>query len=64
MASLPPALNFPETEEEICKKWKDEDTFRTQDRLSLERGDEVRREETAKDYSNKRTTLRLERYSL
>jgi hypothetical protein len=42
MSSLPPALNFAETEEEIVKKWKDEDSFRLQNKLSLERGDEVR----------------------
>ena len=42
MSSLPPALNFAESEEEICKKWKEEDTFRQQNKLSLERGDEVR----------------------
>jgi hypothetical protein len=42
MSSLPPALNFAETEEEIVKKWKDEDSFRLQNQLSLERGDEVR----------------------
>ena len=42
MASLPPALKFSEMEEDICKKWKDEDTFRQQNKLSEERGDEVR----------------------
>ena len=41
MASLPPALNFAETEEEICKKWKEEDSFKQQNKLSLERGDDV-----------------------
>jgi isoleucyl-tRNA synthetase len=41
MSSLPPALNFAETEEEICKQWAAEKTFKTQDKLSLERGDEV-----------------------
>ncbi|KAG7348546.1 isoleucyl-tRNA synthetase [Nitzschia inconspicua] len=40
MASLPPTLNFSDAEEEICKKWKDEDTFRLQNKLSKERGDE------------------------
>ena len=35
------ALNFAETEEAIVKKWKDEDSFRLQNELSLERGDEV-----------------------
>lgn len=42
MSSLPPALDFPGMEEDICAKWKEQDTFKTQDRLSLERGDEVR----------------------
>ena len=42
MPSLPPALDFPGMEEDICAKWKEQDTFKTQDRLSLERGDEVR----------------------
>jgi hypothetical protein len=41
MSSLPPALNFSETEEEIVKKWKEEDSFRLQNQLSIERGDEV-----------------------
>lgn len=41
MSSLPPALNFPETEEGICKKWKEEDSFRQQNKLSEERGDDV-----------------------
>ena len=41
MASLPPALKFPTVEEEICEKWAKEDTFKTQNRLSEERGDEV-----------------------
>ncbi|KAL3911779.1 MAG: hypothetical protein SGILL_007149 [Bacillariaceae sp.] len=40
MASLPPTLNFADAEEEICKKWKEEDTFKTQNKLSKERGDE------------------------
>lgn len=31
-------------EDEICERWKKEQAFRVQDRLSLERGDEVRRE--------------------
>mmetsp|Transcript_11749 Transcript_11749/g.21671 ORF Transcript_11749/g.21671 Transcript_11749/m.21671 type:complete len:1026 (+) Transcript_11749:42-3119(+) len=39
MASLPPTLNFSEAEEEICKKWKEDDTFRLQNKLSKERGD-------------------------
>ena len=42
MASLPPALDFPKTEEEICAKWAEENTFKKQDELALERGDEVR----------------------
>jgi len=42
MASLPPALDFPKTEEEICTKWAEEQTFKNQDELALERGDEVR----------------------
>jgi len=42
MSSLPPTLDFAAAEEEICAKWKDEDTFLTQDKLSLDRGDEVR----------------------
>jgi hypothetical protein len=41
MASLPPTLNFSDAEEEICKKWKEEDTFRLQNKLSKERGDAV-----------------------
>lgn len=41
MASLPPALDFPKTEEEICAKWEEENTFKKQDELALERGDEV-----------------------
>jgi len=39
MSSLPPTLDFSKEEEETLKKWVKEDTFRTQDRLSLERGD-------------------------
>jgi hypothetical protein len=42
MASLPPNLNFAATEEETCARWAKEGTFKTQDRLSQERGDEVR----------------------
>jgi hypothetical protein len=42
MAALPPALDFAKTEEEICAKWAEEQTFKKQDELSLERGDEVR----------------------
>jgi hypothetical protein len=41
MSSLPPALDFAAMEEEICEKWKKEDAFKTQDKLSLERGDKV-----------------------
>eukprot|EP00980_Cylindrotheca_fusiformis_P008117 scaffold1727_cov133-Cylindrotheca_fusiformis.AAC.20 len=40
MSSLPPALNFSETEEGIVKKWKEENSFHLQNELSLERGDE------------------------
>ncbi|KAL3789736.1 hypothetical protein HJC23_006729 [Cyclotella cryptica] len=40
MASLPPALDFPKTEEVICAKWAEENTFKKQDELALERGDE------------------------
>ena len=42
MSSLPPALNFAEMEEDIVKKWKEEDAFHRQNQLSKERGDEVR----------------------
>lgn len=41
MSSLPPALNFSDVEEDICKKWQEDDTFRLQNKLSIERGDEV-----------------------
>lgn len=41
MSSLPAALDFPAAEEEICKKWAEEETFKNQDKLSVERGDEV-----------------------
>ena len=41
MSSLPPALNFAEAEVEICKKWKEEDSFHQQNKLAEERGDEV-----------------------
>lgn len=40
MSSLPAALNFAKAEEETCKKWAVEETFKTQDKLSVERGDE------------------------
>jgi isoleucyl-tRNA synthetase len=42
MAALPPALDFSKMEETICEKWEKEGTFLAQDRLSQERGDEVR----------------------
>jgi hypothetical protein len=41
MSSLPGQLDFAGTEEEICERWKNEKTFQTQNKLSLERGDEV-----------------------
>jgi len=40
MSSLPPALDFAKAEEEICAKWAEEGTFKTQDKLGKERGDE------------------------
>lgn len=43
MSSLPPALNFAEAEVEICNKWKAEDSFRQQNKLAEERGDDVSR---------------------
>jgi hypothetical protein len=43
MSALPPALDFTAMEEEICLKWKTEDSFKMQDKLSLERGDKVRK---------------------
>lgn len=42
MSSLPPTLNFPKMEEELCQGWKDKKTFKMQNNLSLERGDKVR----------------------
>mmetsp|Transcript_3877 Transcript_3877/g.9228 ORF Transcript_3877/g.9228 Transcript_3877/m.9228 type:complete len:1170 (-) Transcript_3877:109-3618(-) len=39
MSSLPGALNFAEAEVDICKKWKEEDSFRQQNKLAEERGD-------------------------
>ena len=42
MTALPPALDFPAMELEILAKWKEEETFQTQDKLSLDRGDQVR----------------------
>ncbi len=41
MSTLPPTFNFPKAEEHICRKWSDEDTFKSQNRLSEERGDKV-----------------------
>lgn len=41
MSSLPPALDFAKAEEAICDKWAEEGTFKTQDKLGKERGDEV-----------------------
>ena len=43
MSSLPPALNFADSEVEICKKWNEEDSFRQQNKLADERGDDVSR---------------------
>lgn len=40
MSFLPPALDFPKSEEEVCDKWAKESTFHTQNRLSEQRGDE------------------------
>jgi len=40
MANLPGALDFAKTEEEICAKWAAEETFKKQDSLSIDRGDE------------------------
>jgi hypothetical protein len=42
MSSLPPALDFPRMEEEICERWKREGTFKMQDKLSKDRNDDVR----------------------
>ena len=42
MSSLPPALDFAAMEQDIVSKWQKEESFATQDRLSLERGDKVR----------------------
>jgi hypothetical protein len=41
MSSLPTKLEFPKEEEAICDKWAKESTFKNQNRLSEERGDEV-----------------------
>ena len=43
-SSLPPTLNFAKVEEEIFEIWKKSNTFATQDRLSKERGDKVRKD--------------------
>jgi isoleucyl-tRNA synthetase len=43
MSSLPPALNFADTEVEICKKWKEEDSFHQQNKLAEDGGDDVSR---------------------
>lgn len=40
MSALAGNIDFAKAEEEVCKKWKDENTFKTQNRLSEERGDE------------------------
>jgi len=40
MSSLPPALDFAKAEEEICSNWTAEETFKTQQDLGKERGDE------------------------
>jgi len=40
MATLPPKLDFSKMEESICKKWEEEEAFKNQDKLSIERGDE------------------------
>jgi hypothetical protein len=40
-SSFPPTLDFAAAEEEICAEWTKEETFKNQDKLSLERGDEV-----------------------
>jgi len=34
-------MDFVKAEEEVCEKWKTENTFKTQDKLSIERGDKV-----------------------
>jgi hypothetical protein len=41
MSSLSGQVDFSKTEDEICQKWKDDNTFQTQNRLSLERQDPV-----------------------
>jgi isoleucyl-tRNA synthetase len=41
MSSLPPALDFAAMEMDIVSKWKQEESFATQDRLSLERDEKV-----------------------
>jgi hypothetical protein len=42
MSTLPTNISFPKEEEAIAAKWEKEDSFHTQNRLSKERGDEVR----------------------
>ena len=42
MSTLPTNISFPKEEETIAAKWEKEDSFHTQNRLSKERGDEVR----------------------
>jgi hypothetical protein len=54
MASLPPTLNFSDAEEEICKKWKEEDIFRLQNKLSKERGDKVSQIKSQKSTKERR----------
>lgn len=41
MTSLPANLDFPAMESKICEEWKENETFQTQNKLSLERNDEV-----------------------
>ncbi len=41
MSSLAGNIDFAKTEEDVGAQWKEQDTFRTQNRLSKERGDEV-----------------------
>lgn len=42
MSSLAGNIDFAKTEEDVGAQWKEQDTFKTQNRLSKERGDEVR----------------------
>lgn len=39
MSSLPSTMDFPKAEEEVCEKWKKENTFQTQNKLSKGRGE-------------------------